>query len=100
MFDFFKAVHEIYDDESFCDVEIVSCSTSNEETYGDRVKCHSLVLSSAVPNIRSLLEANTSEDPTTIIIVQNDFELVCVRETLNNIYDCFAGISVPNPENW
>ena len=107
MFDFFDTLRSFYSGGKFCDVEIVSYVFDNDDVAFavDRVRCHSLVLCSAVPSILQVVDTNKAgDDPETVIIVaglaQAELGKVSVKETVDSIYDCFAGIADPDPVSW
>ncbi len=102
MFDFFETIRSFYMNEKFCDVNFVSYSFSGDEPiFNETIKCHSLVLSCAVPNIRTILKTNSSDDPeTVVVVVQDEAEQVSVKQTIDDIYNCFAGQGKPDPQSW
>ena len=103
MIDFFGTVRQFYHGSSFCDLDIVSYKY-DEVNLSERVQCHSLVLSSAIPNLKHIFDAENlaSQDPlTVVIIVDNEGDDdVSIAETINNVYDALAGHCSPLLDEW
>jgi hypothetical protein len=100
--DFFETIRSFYMNETFCDLEIVSYK-SGDDFSRETVKCHSVVLSSAVPSLRPIFEANDCVDePATVVVVvhsREDGEFL-LKGIVDNIYDCLAGAATPSVEHW
>ena len=107
MLDFFETLRSFYVSGKFCDVEIVSCSTVGDDgsiSAAEKVRCHSLVLCSAVPSILPVFDNNkTGEDSETVILVgavPGEDGQVSLKGVVDSIYDCLAGLAEPDPVSW
>ena len=101
MVDFFKTIRSFFDENIFCDLEIVSYKFGEIEKL-ESVKCHSLVLSSAIPNLKPIVQSDICEEPVTLVILlqAEDEEVVSVRQTLGQVYDSLAGQINPDVDVW
>jgi hypothetical protein len=101
MVEFFKTIRSFFDEKIFCDLEIVSYKFGESERL-ESVKCHSLVLSSAIPNLKPIVQSDVFDEPVTVVIVlqAEDEEQVSVRQTLGQVYDSLAGLIIPNVDVW
>ena len=76
----FNEIKRFYDDGKFSDLKMVSGSDDEE------VLCHSLVISSAVPGLKDLLQENssTAEDVVTLVFPETPGSIL--REIVSDIY--------------
>jgi hypothetical protein len=101
MVDFFNTIRSFFDENIFCDLEIVSYRFGEVEKL-ESVKCHSLVLTSAIPNLKPIVQSDVCDEPVTLVILLQDEveELVSVRQTLAQVYDSLSGLINPDVDVW
>ena len=99
MIDFFETIRSFYKNENFCDLEIVLYK-SGESVLSEIVKCHSVVLSSAVPTLTPIFFEAGDEPATVVIVVPAEDEEFSLKQIVDNVYDSLAGLLTPSVEDW
>lgn len=103
MSDFFDEIHTFYQQKKFCDLRIVNL-WPKDPNFCEKVSCHSLVVSSAIPKLVPILrqasdEGYSSED-ISVIIVQNDC-CTSIAEAVDSIYSSLCNETWDaNGKNW
>ena len=78
----FHSIHEFYIENKFTDVRLVS----GDDVEGQQVYCHSLVLVSAVPALKSLLQNHSRHDEDQVTLVFPDISFENILSAVDDIY--------------
>ena len=86
--DFFETIRELFDNELFCDLKIVTASDekSSHGASNRPIFCHSLVLCSVIPELTSYLASSHApmEEQKTLIL--EGYNRDSLQHTINGIY--------------
>ena len=86
--DFFETIRELFDNELFCDLKIVTASDENSSHGASNrpIFCHSLVLCSVLPELTSYLASSHApmEEQKTLIL--EGYNRDSLQHTINEIY--------------
>lgn len=94
---YFETIRDFYKSKSFCDLKIIAVPNNwdnDEKTEGYKsVICHSLVLFSAIPELRFCIQSiqENEEDIITIFIDNSDFGEV--ESVISGIYNALVSSS-------
>lgn len=99
MADFFESINLFYRQKKFCDLSITNLWPSCPN-FSETVQCHSIVLSSAIPNLGAILQSCGGSEDVSIIIVQGE-SCASIVATVDRVYSSLSSDVVDtNPEKW
>ena len=103
--DLFESIHELYVNQTFCDVKIVAARAPDEATdlFDSNVTegpvfCHALVLCGVLPELRKVLESQEQCLDSELILVLEGISRGQVKNLIDNIYSCLASFSASGDE--
>jgi hypothetical protein len=95
--DMFSNIRDFYINGTFCDVNIYGA----DQNVDDVVKCHAVILSSALPALSSLMKLNSYSNDVEIDLIFSYLKNSEVKEIIDDIYDALVGDIIDvQTENW
>ena len=99
---YLETIREFYENEKFCDLKVIVLPDDQisveETTFDSPILCHSLVLISALPELRSYIPMNHENDEDCITLFIYNSSKNEVENAISGIYNVLAADNLKSTE--